>query len=664
MPSADDHALKPVPSSPLPQIVARLQRLGGWKRSTLLVTGDVLATTVSYYVAFLLRFEGHLPPGRLEQYAASLPILILIRVGVNLASNLHRWSFRLSGLHEALRVVRATLLGTALFATAFYFAQRARLDISMGPPRSIIVIEWLLTTTVLIAGRFSVRVSAAWGLPVFRPRPEGWVRTIIAGAGSAGELLLRDLERSDEHNYAVLGFVDDSPSKRGATLGGRQVLGSLDDLPAVCRRWRIDQVLFAIPRLAPERLRGVLAECADLKLTYRIIPVSYAFLNDRQTSSRLQELAPEDLLSRHPVRFDRADIEPYVTGRRVLVTGAAGSIGSEICRQVAEANPSTLVLLDIAESGLYLLYRDLKLAHPSLEVVPQVVDIRDENRLKQLGVERRPQIILHAAAHKHVPLMEWNPEEAVKNNVFGCRNALGMADAAGAERFVLVSTDKAVEPSSVMGATKQLAEMLVRLHARRSSTRCTVVRFGNVLGSAGSVVPLFKEQIAHGGPVTVTHPECRRFLMTIREAVGLTLLAGLGSDHDLFVLDMGPPIRILDLARLMITLAGRVPDKEIRLVFTGLRPGEKLSEKLMTEAEAETARPFGDGVFAVTGDRPRDGFARRLDALSEAAAGCDRERIAALLSEMVAGYSGAAAPALASEPRSQADGIIAANVDG
>jgi FlaA1/EpsC-like NDP-sugar epimerase len=634
MPSEKNAAPKRAILPQLPRVVSDLQRIGGWRRSALLVAGDVVATT-----------------------------LILIRVGVNLASNLHRWSFRLSGLHEALRIVRATLLGTALFATAFYFSQRARVDISIGPPRSIIVIEWLLTTALLTAGRFSLRVSAAWGLPVFRPRPEGWVRTIIAGAGSAGELLLRDLERSDEHNYAVLGFVDDSLSKRGATLGGRQVLGSLDDLPAVCRRWRVDQVLFAIPRLAPERLRAVLADCADLKLTYRILPVSYAFLNDRQTSSRLQELEAEDLLSRSPVRFDRADIEPYVRGRRVLVTGAAGSIGSEICRQVAEARPGTLVLLDIAENDLYLLYRHLKVAHPGLEVIPQVVDIRDEKRLQQLGVDQRPQIILHAAAHKHVPLMEWNPEEAVKNNVFGCRNALGMADAAGAERFVLVSTDKAVEPSSVMGATKQLAEMLVRLHARDSSTRCAVVRFGNVLGSAGSVVPLFKEQIARGGPVTVTHPECRRFLMTIREAVGLTLLAGLGGEHDLFVLDMGPPIRILDLARLMITLAGRVPDNEIRVVITGLRPGEKLAEKLMTDAEAETARPFRDGVFAITGDRPSDGFARRLGALSQAAARCDRHRIAALLSEIVTGYSGAASPPQALELRIEADRPLTANVD-
>jgi len=585
-----------------------------------------------------VRFEGQIPAERIGQFWRWLPLLLAVRVGVNLAFGLHRWSFRLSGLHEALRVAQVSLLGSALLTTGSYFAQRAVEDISIGPPRSVIIIELLLTTILLTASRFSLRVAGAWGVNVFRPRVGDWARTLIVGAGSAGELLLRDLQRSDEHNYSVVGFVDDNRTKWGATIGGRQVLGSLDELPRICERWRIEQILFAIPRLPAERMRHILDICRELKLRYKSIPVSYAYLNDRQAVSRLQDLAPEDLLRRHPVEFAGGEIRAQVAGERLLVTGAAGSIGSEICRQLAEHEPASLVLADIDENGLYLLYRDLQREHPGLVLVPEVIDIRDEDRVRQLGEEHRPQMILHAAAHKHVPLMERNPEEAVKNNLLGCRNVVTMADHVGARRFVLISTDKAVEPVSVMGVTKMLAEHLVRQWHGRSSTCFNVVRFGNVLGSAGSMVPLFKEQIGHGGPVTVTDRECTRFLMTIHEAVGLTLLAGLSGQGGLFVLEMGEPIRVLDLARLMITLTGRVPDLEIPIVFTGLRPGEKLVEKLMTEAEVEGAHPVCAGVLAVQGIAEGPDIEGLLPSLADAAKTGDRGRLLGLLSQAAPGY--------------------------
>ena len=297
------------------------------------------------------------------------------------------------------------------------------------------------------------------------------------------------------------------------------------------------------------RVREILAACADLKLSYKILPVSFAYLNDRADVAALADLSPDHLLPRHEVRFDEDELDALVRGRRILVTGAAGSIGSEVCRQVAAHAPASLVLADIDENNLYFLYRHLRHAHPELRVEAQVVDIRDEARVEQLLREYRPQDLVHAAAHKHVPLMEYAPEEAVKNNVIGCLNVVTAADRLGVERFVLVSTDKAVNPASVMGATKRVAELLVQQRAAPSKTRFSTVRFGNVLGSAGSVVPLFKEQIARGGPVTVTHPECRRYLMTIPEAVGLVLLAGLGGYGELLILEMGEPIRILDLAR-------------------------------------------------------------------------------------------------------------------
>jgi FlaA1/EpsC-like NDP-sugar epimerase/UDP-N-acetylmuramyl pentapeptide phosphotransferase/UDP-N-acetylglucosamine-1-phosphate transferase len=610
-----------------------------WRRFALILGLDSLAIALSFVVAHLLRFGGEIPPHWARELVRSLPLLLVIRLVLNIAFGLHRWSFRLSGIHEGLRIVQATATGSVVFTTAIYFVQRAAEDISLGPPRTAIVIELVLTTFLLGLWRFSLRMGEALEMSPFRMRPGRRIRTVILGAGSSGDLLLRDLIRSNEHNYHVLGFVDDLPAKRGAMIGGRQVLGTLDELPVICRRWRVEQLLIAIPRLAPARLRQVLDACADLKLAYKMLPISFAYLNDRQPSTALHDLAPEDLLGRRQVRFDPAEILPRLHGRRVLVTGAAGSIGSEICRQVAACEPQSLVLADIDENGLHLLWRTLRRTHGQVKVVPEVVDIRDAPRVTQLGAEHRPEFVLHAAAHKHVPLLERCPEEAVKNNVFGCANVLRMAEGTGAERFVLISTDKAVHPSSVMGATKRVAELVVRCHARAgTSTRATVVRFGNVLGSAGSVVPIFKQQIARGGPVTVTDPDCLRFVMTIQEAVGLTLIAGLGMEGDLFVLEMGEPIRILDVARLMITMSGGVPDVDVPIEFTGLRAGEKLREELMTDEEAMTARRVRDGVLSVESAPAPADLDARLAALAAAAVEGDRPRLLALLSETAVGY--------------------------
>lgn len=631
-----------------------LRSVGGPPRYAMILAYDAAAITLSLLLAYVVRFEGQIPEERLAQFFRCLPLLLAIRLSLHLGFGLQRWSFRLSGLHEGLRVVYATLVGSALFASSFYFFQRAAEDVSLGPPRSVIVLEFLLTTSLIGAARFSFRVGLRWGAGALRPRSGTWVRTLIVGAGSAGDLLLRDLQRSDEHSYKVIGFVDDEPMKRGATIGGQLVLGSLDDLPELVQRWRVEQLLFAIPRLSPNRLRRILDSCSDRKLSYKTLPVSFAYLNDRISVSMMEDLAPEHLLPRTPVRFDPEETRRYVTGKCLLVTGAAGSIGSEIARQLASLEPARLVLADINENGLYFLVRHLQRIHPSLDVVPEVVDIRDAARVTQLGVQHRPHVVLHAAAHKHVPLMERNPEEAIKNNVLGCRNVVEMADAAGVERLVLISTDKAVSPSSVMGATKRIAEMLVRHRGTTSRTSFSVVRFGNVLGSAGSVVPLFKSQIAKGGPVTVTHPDCRRFLMTIREAVGLTLLAGLGTEGDLLVLQMGEQIRILDIAKVMISLAGYVPEREIAIVFTGLRPGEKLTERLMSEDEERSSTTVRDGIVAVKVAPPPADLEERVEELAGLAARADRAGIIACIGRLIPDYT----------PATEALTVLPADPDG
>jgi FlaA1/EpsC-like NDP-sugar epimerase len=600
---------------------------------------DACAVVIAFYAAYLVRFEGHLPSERLSQFWRCLPPLVAIRVLLYVLVGIHRWSFRLSGFHEAVRLVQASVMGSTVFLAFFYFIQRALEDVSIGPPLSIVIIEFLLTTSLVGALRFSPRLANRWSV---RRGPSPTIRTIIVGAGSAGELLLRDLFRSDEHPYRVIGFVDDDPDSRGMSIGGRPVLGGIGDLSSLARQLGVEQLLFAIPRLPPARLREVLDSCADLKLNYKIVPVSFAYLNDRASVSMLQDLAPEDLLPRKQVRFEKEEIRLLVRGRRIMVTGAAGSIGSEICRQLADLEPASLVLFDTNENDLYLLFRSLARRYPDLALAAEVGDVRDPVRLRTVAGQHLPQDVFHAAAHKHVPLMESAPEEAIKTNVTGCRNVARMATESGAERFVLISTDKAVEPASAMGASKRMAELIVRAEAERSRAALTVVRFGNVLGSAGSMVPLFKAQIASGGPVTVTHPDCRRYLMTIREAVGLVLLAGLHHPADLCVLEMGEPMRILDLARLMITMSGMVPEREIPIVFTGLRAGEKIDELLMTGDEHRESRPFREMVRGVGTAAPSSQLMAQVAAIEELATRGDREKLTAALGVLFPTYRPAA----------------------
>ncbi len=625
--------------------MAQLRWVAGWRRYAALLLLDTALIAMAFFLAFLLRFEGSIPPRNLAQFRITLPWLVAIRLPLHLLLGLHHWSFRFSGLHEAGRLILASLTGSAIFVTVFYFLQKQSQDVTLGPPRSVIVIEFLLTTALIGALRFSPRFALTWLNEQRIARAGERVRSIIVGAGSAGELLLRDLRRSDEHPYEVLGFVDDDRAKWGSSIGGRLVLGGIDDLPTIVLRRQVRQLLFAIPRPPAALIRHVLSLCAEHKLNYKTLPVSFAYLSDQAGAALLQSLAPEDLLPRSEARFDRSEVGALVEGRRILVTGAAGSIGSEICRQVAAHRPARLVLADINENELYLLHRELRQAWPDLLLASEVVDIRDPERLQQIGQQHHPQDVFHAAAHKHVPLMEWAPEEAVKNNVIGCRNVLDMAEDSGCERFVLISSDKAVDPSSVMGATKRIGELLIRSRAEVSPNRLTAVRFGNVLGSAGSVVPIFKSQITRGGPVTVTHPECRRFLTTIPEAVGLVILTGLSPYGDLCILEMGEPMRILDLARLMITMAGLVPEKDIQIVFTGLRPGEKLDERLMTQEEERTSHVLRDTIRVVKTPPPPRDLDAQIDRLAELARAGDRPGLLALLRDIVPTYSPASDPA-------------------
>jgi FlaA1/EpsC-like NDP-sugar epimerase len=584
----------------------------GGRRAALLVLDGVLVA-ISLHLARLLPFEGTPTRELLDTTWSVLPLWVGTRLLFAFVFHLHRWSFWMPGLNEAVQLCTATVGGSLVIALlTMPFDHWAF-------PRSAYVLELFLSTAMMVAVRFGPRLIRHRRIQWKRVHRRDVSPTLILGAGSTGDLLLRDILGSSSYPYDVVGYLDDDQEKVGTSLNGKRVLGKIEDLPRLAQAHRVSTVLIAIPGLPQQRIRAILKLCSHLILHYKIIPGSLAHTEKRLSAAMLNDLGPDDLLPRDPVSFDVAEIRNHVQGRRVLVTGAGGSIGSEIARQIAVHDPERLVLLDINENELYLLSRSLYAKHPHLRIYPVVANIRDETRILRVGFEHQPQDIFHSAAHKHVPLMEAAPDEALKNNVLGTLHVARMADAVRAARFVLISTDKAVRPTSMMGASKRAAEVVVRAVAEHSKTQFTAVRFGNVFGSAGSVVPLFKQQIREGGPVTVTHPDCRRYFMSIGEAVGLVLLAGLGGYGPLCVLEMGEPIRIADFAASMITMAGLIPGKDIPIVYTGLRPGEKLTEELLTEEE-EKSQVVRDRIRVAHPSPPPPGAWEIIEALEEALA--------------------------------------------
>jgi FlaA1/EpsC-like NDP-sugar epimerase len=612
-----------------------LERTRWWDsgpfRHTLILGADGVFVSAALFVSMQLRFDGKLPASYQHMFLVTLPFLVALRVGLNFLTGLHRWSFRMSGFNEAVRLVVTVVLGTIILGFGDFVFRRA------GLPRSVTVLEFFLSIALMATVRFAPRYALGWYKEQQLARRETADKTLIIGAGLAGDLLMRELSRAEDHDYHVIGFLDDDASKLGSLLGGKPVLGRIEDLPEIAKKRGVAKVLIAIAHLPAARVRAILDLCRSLNVNLKIVPHSITSLGNKLTASMLHEISPEDLLPRDQRSFEKSELKD-LDGRCILVSGAAGSIGSEIVRQVAEQGPRELVLVDINENGLYFLQRNLQDKYPDLKVHAIVADIREAVPIARLGQTFKPDYVFHAAAHKHVPLMETMPGEAIKNNIFGTQNLAEMADACGAKRFVLISTDKAVAPTSVMGASKRVAELVIRHIGQRSKTSFTAVRFGNVLGSAGSVVPLFKEQIERGGPVTVTHPECTRYFMTISEACGLVLLAGLSGYGELCVLDMGEPIRIADLAAHMITMAGCVPGKDIEIKFTGLRPGEKLFETLMTESEEQT-QSVRKKIFVAKSPPPPTDLPKMLKQLGRIAEAGNADAIREALRDLVPTYT-------------------------
>ena len=552
----------------------------------------------------------------------------------------------LTGLRDLMEIGRMREITAQLNRTDLDNITRQRLqsdqvrlrDDVQRPIEGVLMLD-LFTTIMLLSG---VRMVVRLYHEEFFSEHRGIVRRfLIVGAGNAGEALLREMIRRRDSQYEVVGFVDDDPAKRDTEINGIPVLGTVDDLPSICKKWSIDEIAIAIPSANRTQLRRVVQVCQGTKIRFSTVPSLMDIAAGKLQVSQMRDVDINDLLGRDVVNLDMEQIRVFLKDKVILVTGAGGSIGSEMCRQVCAFEPRKLLLLEQAENPLFFIERELRSSFPMMPLESIIADITDRVRMDQLFGYYRPQLVIHAAAHKHVPLMEQNPGEAIKNNIVGTRTVANAADAFGAECFVMISTDKAVNPTSIMGSSKRVAEMYIQDLNETSKTHFVTVRFGNVLGSNGSVVPIFKQQIAAGGPVTVTHPEMRRYFMTIPEASQLVLqAAAMGQGGEIFVLDMGEPVKIVDLARELITLSGFRPGEDIEIEFTGLRPGEKLFEEL--SIEGENMVPTRHPKIAVWKNIPKDRETLRIgiERLLKVAHSQDRSQIIRVLKEVVPNFIG------------------------
>ncbi|MBI2375331.1 MAG: polysaccharide biosynthesis protein [Deltaproteobacteria bacterium] len=627
----------PSESSDEPRLPEVLKKHLGLRRG-IVVFVQLFLFFLAYALAALLRFDFDL-----EHAWAAGRRVVLVVVGIQalvfFGFGTHRGWLRYAGLHDLVHLAKAALTAFAVTIVLLGLGWRLR-----GASRSILLLDLVLTLVLVGAARLGMRFVREVIAPNFGP-PKTGPRVLIVGAGHTGAALLAEILRNSSIDSNVVGFVDDDPAKIGARVHNVYVLGPIDLIPDVVSTHDVDQVIIATPTASGDEMRRIVRMCQAAKISYRRVPALEDIVQGRIDFSQIRDVNIEDLLRREPIQLDHSAIAEYLRARTVLVTGAAGSIGSELCRQVARFAPNLLLLCERNENALFLLERELQAAFPDVPARPLIADITDEDRMAWIFEHFRPDAVFHAAAHKHVPMMEANPGEAVKNNVLGTKRVADLADRFGCHTFVMISTDKAVNPTSIMGTTKRVAEIYVQELASRSKTKFVAVRFGNVLGSNGSVVPIFQDQIRRGGPITVTHPEMRRYFMTVPEASQLVLqAAALGNGGEVFVLDMGEPVRIVDLARDLIRLSGLSPE-DIEIEFTGVRPGEKLFEEiaLSNEAATKTRHPkiwVGRVQRADSGD-----LAQALARLERLGSGVSHDRVVEGLRRLVPEFEPPSQPA-------------------
>lgn len=551
-------------------------------RVFLLLLADLILIQAAGFFALYLRFDfqfleipNQYMNGAINYAAINTITTILLFV----LFQLYKSVWRYASSNEVIKIIGASLSSAILQACGFF-----ALNISM--PRSYHIIYAVVLTCGLLCIRFSYRIIRMAQEQRLARGYDNRTKIMIVGAGEAGVMLIKELQTSQLVNSQVACVVDDDMGKRGKYLRGIKIEGGREDIPELVEKHSIEMIIIAIPSAKSADVKGILEICQDLDCQLKIVPGLYQIVNGEVSVSKLRDVQIEDLLGREPLQAKLDSVSDYVSGKTVLITGGGGTIGSELCRQIAGYEPKRLVIFDVYENNAYAIQQELKRNHPELDLVVLIGSVRNTHRIDMVMETYRPDIVYHAAAHKHVPLMEDSPNESIKNNVFGTYKTACAADKFGVKRFVLISTDKAVNPTNIMGASKRLCEMVIQTVNKHSKTEFVAVRFGNVLGSNGSVIPLFRQQIESGGPVTVTHPDIIRFFMTIPEAVSLVLQAGaFAKGGEIFILDMGEPVKIVDLAYNLIRLSGYRPNEDIKITFTGLRPGEKLYEETLMDEE-------------------------------------------------------------------------------
>lgn len=593
---------------------------------------DSMMVPVAWLMAFWLRYNLTSIPEKSWMVALDmLPLVLAAQMLVALWVGIYRGIWRFASIPDLLRIVKAVLMGTALSLGAVFLASRL-----VNIPRAVFPLYAILLTALWGGPRFLYRILKDYVHDYAKRQ-----RVLVVGAGDAGESLVRELLRDKEKRYHPVAFLDDRKKHQGKDIHGLRVLGGIQDIQAVCHTHRIDMVMLAIPSATAQEMQRIVQACDAIQMPYCTLPGISDLVEDRVTINALRRVEIEDLLGREPVALDWGNIAGAIQGKKILVTGGGGSIGAELCRQIANQHPKEMIIIDHSEFHLYQITQSLQSGEYDFALHALLIDVSDQKLLARALQQYRPQVIFHAAAYKHVPMLEYQISAAVKNNILGTKILADLACQLNVENFVLVSSDKAVNPTNIMGLTKRIAEIYCQNLNRECHTRFITVRFGNVLGSTGSVVPLFRQQLEQGGPLTVTHPEMTRYFMTIPEATRLILQAyAMGEGGEIFVLDMGEPVKIQYLAEQMIRLAGKVPNQDIQIAFTGVRPGEKLFEELFHKSELLQPTAHEKISLAKSRQMTWDALQEYFTELESAYYRLDRRRLLQLMQALVPEYKG------------------------